>query len=123
MSPSSRSAKLVDARTDIWALGLILAECITGKTVYQGTSKFAILASIAAESRAEPASRSAGARPISKGDPSLSREDSGQALPNGPDLALDLVPFAVRNRSRRRAETERIGASAEGGQRSGSAAR
>jgi len=44
MSPEQiRSAKLVDARTDIWALGLILAEFLAGKPVFDARKKLALL--------------------------------------------------------------------------------
>jgi len=50
MSPEQiRSAKAVDARSDIWSLGLILAECITGKPVYDAATKYGILTAIAVD--------------------------------------------------------------------------
>src|SRR5260221_8466459 len=45
MSPEQvRSSKHVDARTDIWSLGLILAECLSGQPVFQGSAQLGILA-------------------------------------------------------------------------------
>ncbi len=50
MSPEQiRSAKAVDARADIWSLGLILAECITGRPVYEAATKFGVLTAIIAD--------------------------------------------------------------------------
>ena len=48
MSPEqTRSAKLVDVRTDIWALGLILAECLSGLTVFEDKHPLAVLTAVA----------------------------------------------------------------------------
>ena len=50
MSPEqTRSAKQVDARTDIWSLGLILAECLSGTPVFMGAMQVAMLAGAARE--------------------------------------------------------------------------
>ena len=96
MSPELiRSAKLVDARTDIWALGLILAECITGKTVYQGTTKFAILASIAADPLPKLHLDRAGAPPeLEKVILRCLEKDPDRRYQTVAELARDLVPFA-----------------------------
>jgi serine/threonine-protein kinase len=48
MSPEqTRSAKLVDVRTDIWALGLILAECLSGLPVFEGKHPLEVLTAVA----------------------------------------------------------------------------
>jgi serine/threonine-protein kinase len=50
MAPEQiKSAKLVDERTDIWALGLILAECVSGRPVYRGSSKIGVIVKISGE--------------------------------------------------------------------------
>jgi serine/threonine-protein kinase len=96
MSPELiRSAKLVDARTDIWALGLILAECITGEPVYQGTTKFGILAAIAADPVPALHLGRAGAPPeLEKVILRCLEKDPDQRYQTVAELALDLVPFA-----------------------------
>ena len=50
MAPEQiKSAKVADERSDIWALGLILAECISGRPVYRGSTKLGVLARIAGD--------------------------------------------------------------------------
>jgi serine/threonine protein kinase/Tol biopolymer transport system component len=46
MSPEQAKGKTVDKRTDIWAFGVILYECLTGKSLFKGGLISEILASI-----------------------------------------------------------------------------
>jgi serine/threonine protein kinase len=46
MSPEQAKGKSVDKRTDIWAFGCILFECLTGKRVFGGETSSETIASI-----------------------------------------------------------------------------
>ena len=38
MSPEQHDGKVVDARTDLWSLGVVLFQCVTGKSPFQATT-------------------------------------------------------------------------------------
>ena len=46
MSPEQLEAKPVDARSDIFAFGLVLYELITGRRAFDGTSTSSVIAAI-----------------------------------------------------------------------------
>ena len=96
MSPEQvRSAKEVDARGDIWSLGVILYELLTGTRPFGGDAPSEILARIVSESPA----------PILDMRPDLPRElaatvmqclerSLGRRIQSVAELALRLLPFA-----------------------------
>jgi serine/threonine-protein kinase len=96
MSPEQiRSAKLVDARTDIWSLGLILAECLTGKPVYHGLTKFGILTAIVADPVPNLHLDKAGAPPeLEKVILRCLEKDPADRYQDVAELAHALLPFA-----------------------------
>jgi serine/threonine protein kinase len=96
MSPEQiRSAKLVDARTDIWSLGLILAECLTGKAVYTAPTKFGILTAIVADPVPSLHLEEVGAPPeLEKVIVRCLQKDPADRYQNVAELAQALLPFA-----------------------------
>jgi serine/threonine-protein kinase len=53
MSPEQvRSSKSVDARTDVWSLGVILHELLTGRTAFEADTLPAVLAAVVADAPA-----------------------------------------------------------------------
>src|SRR5512136_2852631 len=46
MAPEQLEGKLADARTDLWALGAILYEMVTGRRAFEGTSAASLIANI-----------------------------------------------------------------------------
>ena len=96
MSPEQiRSAKQVDARTDIWSLGLILAECLTGKAVYRGPTKFGILTAIVADPVPSLHLEEVGAPPeLEEVIVRCLQKDPADRYQSVAELAQALLPFA-----------------------------
>ncbi|HEX5100314.1 MAG TPA: serine/threonine-protein kinase [Polyangiaceae bacterium] len=96
MSPEQiRSAKLVDTRSDIWSLGVILHELVTGKPPFTGEQVSGVLASIIADSptsvRAMRPELSAGLERVI--ERCLDKAPS-KRFPSVAELAQELAPLA-----------------------------
>jgi serine/threonine protein kinase len=96
MSPEQlRSSKDVDARTDIWALGVILFEFVTGQRAFNGESITELAIKIATEPT--PAIRDHRSDAASELQSVIDRcleKDRAARYPNIGALSLALLPFA-----------------------------
>ena len=114
MSPEQlKSTKEVDSRADVWSLGAVLYEAITGKPAFRGESLPQVCAMIASEDPALPSSRR-------DGIPLELERMLLRCLEKNPDrraslleLARTVAKFAPE---RARASLERIEATAGGGE-------
>jgi serine/threonine-protein kinase len=109
MSPEQmESTRGVDARTDIWALGIILFELLTGKVPFYGETVPEVSLKIA--TRAPPPLRSVRPDAPEGLEATILRcleKDRERRYGNVADLALALLPFAPK---RAKASVEKIAA-------------
>jgi serine/threonine-protein kinase len=96
MSPEqSRESKHIDARSDQWALGVILYECLTGVRPFRGESLLEVLTNIAGAKFAPPAQLCPEAPPgVVAVLERMLQVDPAQRYPNTRAVALALLPFA-----------------------------
>jgi serine/threonine-protein kinase len=107
MSPEQlRSSKTVDARTDVWAIGIILHELLTGEVPYKGENLGELFASILEQDAPPVRQRRPDAPPELERIllTCLQRKPDGR-YPNVWELAKELVRFGT---SRSAAAFERI---------------
>jgi serine/threonine protein kinase len=113
MSPEQlKSTKEVDARADVWSLGAVLYEAITGKPAFRGESLPQVCAMIASEDPALPSSRR-------DGIPLELERTLLRCLEKNPDKRATLLDLArsvaTYAPDRARSSLERIEAMAGGG--------
>jgi eukaryotic-like serine/threonine-protein kinase len=96
MAPEQmRSAKNVDARTDIWGLGCVLYELMVGRRPFQGTTMPELCAAIIAESPAPPSQLTPGiAQALDAVVLRCLEKLPGARYSSVAELASALVPFS-----------------------------
>ena len=104
MSPEQARAEPVDARTDIFSLGVVIYELLTGRLPFAGTSIYEIMAAILSDREAPPLSRYSSSLPaeLERIVAKALRKDREERYQNTKDLLLDLQSL------RQRLEFERI---------------
>ncbi len=96
MSPEQlRSAKEVDHRTDIWALGAVLYECLTGKPAFGGSNTAELIASVFSNDR-RPMQAVRDDLPVGLVDivERCLRTDPTERFESVLELATELAPYA-----------------------------
>jgi len=97
MSPEQiRSTRDVDARSDVWALGVIIFELLTDNLPFDGESSSAIIASIISEpARPVTAFNPAVPGPLEQVIARALHRDKNQRFQNVAELARALLPFTA----------------------------
>lgn len=96
MSPEQMRAGDVDARADIWSLGAILYELLSGHCPFEGESLPVVCSAVLSDKEAEPLSKLAPRVPegLSLVVARCLHKDRTARFPNVTDLAVALSPFA-----------------------------
>ncbi len=91
MSPEQALGKNVDARTDLWSLGVVYYQCLTGRPPFEGDSNIAVLHAITADPYASVRSVRADVPPLAEHIVGRALEkDSGLRYQRASDVATDL---------------------------------
>ena len=124
MSPEQARARRVDARTDLWSLGVVLYEMTTGERPFRGDHQASILYSILHDEPEAPKASRADLPDAQEGVVlKLLRKDPDARYPDAEALLVDLrairnarePPAVTRDRRLRRARARRRRAVAAGG--------
>jgi serine/threonine-protein kinase len=113
MSPEQARGLPVDARTDIFSLGILTYELVTGHLPFDGSNAYEIIASILNEKEASPLARYTREAPaeLERIIAKTLRKNRDERYQNSKDLLLDLK--SLRERLAFEAELERSGAPRE----------
>jgi len=97
MSPQQiRNARHVDARTDVWAIGVILHELLTGRFPFEAESTTELLATILTEAPARLRQHRPGVPPeLERIVSACLEKDLGRRTPSVAELAVRLTPFGT----------------------------
>ncbi|MGA7351648.1 MAG: protein kinase [Acidobacteriaceae bacterium] len=91
MSPEQALGKSVDARTDLWSLGVVYYQCLTGRPPFEGESSIGVLHAITAEPYAAVRSVRADAPALAEHIVGRALEkDCGLRYQRASDMATDL---------------------------------
>ncbi len=98
MSPEQARGLQVDARTDIFSLGVLIYEMVAGRLPFEGSNKYEILASILSDKEPPPLTRYVREVPaeLERIVEKALRKDREQRYQTAKDMLLDLKRFKQR---------------------------